>query len=237
MARDVYGNARMADGTKVNSWLSLQDELERARSEGTPISEGARRALRNSSMRAIRAASEAAKRAEKAAIEAQHECARGRQCGIAAGLGLLEALARKGDMGAARELYKDDVLRGALVDGLPRRVGARVAADVVLLVLPELHPGKPIPEAPDAAALGRLFPAGCGGIKNGPGNRSLVSADQCRPAYYFFSLHVNEVRARHVSVDPPLERTMRTGNSKAMFMKGQYYHAVNPNYVWRDGMT
>ena len=65
------GNARMADGTKVNSWLSLQDELERARSEGTPISEGARRALRNSSMRAIRAASEAAKRAEKAAIEAQ----------------------------------------------------------------------------------------------------------------------------------------------------------------------
>ena len=93
------------------------------------------------------------------------------------------------------------------------------------------------PEAPDAVALGRLFPAGCGGIKNGPGNRSLVSADQCRPAYYFFSLHVNEVRARHVSVDPPLERTMRTGNSKAMFMKGQYYHAVNPNYVWRDSMT
>ena len=37
------GNARMADGTMITAWLSLQDELERAHRDGTPLSDPARK--------------------------------------------------------------------------------------------------------------------------------------------------------------------------------------------------
>lgn len=81
-------------------------------------------------------------------------------------------------------------------------------------------------------ALASLWPAGCGaGLDH---LRSLVPADQCSPAYYFYSTHIDEIRARHVSVDKPLQATIRHSPD---FIRGGAYVSINPNYVWRDNMT
>lgn len=79
----------------------------------------------------------------------------------------------------------------------------------------------------------KLWPPGCGaGPVNSP--RHILAAESCRPAYYYFSMHIDEVSARHVSVDERIRGAVRHSPD---FYEGSAYVAVNPNFVWRNDMT